>query len=169
MRNPTLTKQTMRTTGFPANRFLPHLAALGLLALTAGCLYRMPVQQGNYLNPTQVAQLENGMTRSQVSFLLGTPMVPSGFNSDRWDYYYYINARSLKEPVTSRLTVYFKDDKVERVDNYGAPVTAEAAALASEVEATQDPKKAAGKLPTNQTTPEGSVPRQDPGSRPGRP
>ena len=40
----------------------------------------MPIQQGNLLDPSQVAQLEVGMTRSQVSFLLGTPMVPPGFD-----------------------------------------------------------------------------------------
>jgi outer membrane protein assembly factor BamE len=76
----------------------------------------MPVQQGNFLDPSQVVQLQAGMTRSQVKFLLGTPMVPSGFDSDRWDYYYYDLGTRMKEPITKRLTVYFKDDKVERFD-----------------------------------------------------
>jgi outer membrane protein assembly factor BamE len=85
-------------------------------ALVAGCAYRMPILQGNFLDPGQVEQLQDGMTRSQVMFLLGTPMVPSGFDADRWDYYYYVKARRLQSPQTRRLTVYFKDDKVERVD-----------------------------------------------------
>jgi len=102
-----------------ARRVLPKLALAGLLCLAAGCLYRMPIQQGNFLDPNQVAQLETGMTRSQVMFLLGTPMVPNGFNTDRWDYYYYIKAGNRGEVTfAKRLTVYFKDDKVERVWTY---------------------------------------------------
>jgi outer membrane protein assembly factor BamE len=66
---------------------LASLLAAGLLACASGCIYRMPIQQGNFLDPNQVAQVETGMTRSQVMFLLGTPMVPNGFNTDRWDYY----------------------------------------------------------------------------------
>ncbi len=102
---------TMRTTTHRA-----PLALLALLALTSGCLYRMPVQQGNMLDETQVAQLQTGMTRSQVLYLLGTPMVPDGFNDNRWDYYHYIDTgRGIQQ--TRRLTVWFKDDKVERVDD----------------------------------------------------
>ena len=87
---------------------------LGLLFGLAGCVYRMPIQQGNFLDPPQVAQLETGMTRSQVMFLLGTPMVPSGFDADRWDYFYSLRHRRLQTPVTRRLTVYFENDKVAR-------------------------------------------------------
>lgn len=85
-------------------------------ALLAGCVYRMPIFQGNVLDPMQVEQLQTGMTRPQVSFLLGTPMVPTAFDSDRWDYYYYVKMRTLKAPVTKRLVVYFTDDKVDRID-----------------------------------------------------
>jgi outer membrane protein assembly factor BamE len=68
------------------------------------------------------------MTKSQVKFLLGTPMVPNGFDSDRWNYYYYVKAgNQMKTPITRRLTVWFKDDKVERFDR---PADAEAIAAA---------------------------------------
>lgn len=87
---------------------------LGLLFCLTGCLYRMPIQQGNFLDPPQVAQLETGMTRSQVMFLLGTPMVPTAFDTDRWDYYFSLKTRRLKLPITRRLTVYFENDKVAR-------------------------------------------------------
>jgi outer membrane protein assembly factor BamE len=103
----------MRTTLRTA---LAAAALAGMLLTNSGCLYRMPIQQGNFLNPTQVDQLETGMTRSQVSFLLGTPMIPNGFNMDRWDYYYYARNRRLAKPLTRRLTVWFKDDKVERIE-----------------------------------------------------
>ena len=96
------------------------LAALAIAALCAGCLYRMPIQQGNFLDPNQVAQLETGMTRSQVSFLLGTPMVPNGFNNDRWDYYHYLDegrGTGLTIRQSRRITVWFKNDVVERIES----------------------------------------------------
>lgn len=96
-----------------------RLALISLLALASGCLYRMEVQQGNMLDDDQVAQLETGMTRSQVLFLLGTPMVPDAFNSDRWDYYHYRDTgRRILQ--TRRVTVWFKDDVVERFEDDAA-------------------------------------------------
>ena len=61
------------------NRSISRGMAVGLLAagtLLSGCVYRMNIQQGNYLEGRTVDQLQVGMTRSQVRFLLGTPMVP---------------------------------------------------------------------------------------------
>jgi outer membrane protein assembly factor BamE len=94
---------------------LSTLLALGFATAGSGCVYRMAIQQGNFLDPAQVAQLESGMTRSQVAFLLGTPMIPSAFDNDRWDYFYYLKDHRLKAPDTRRVTVYFKEDKVARV------------------------------------------------------
>ena len=94
---------------------LSLLLALGFAAVGSGCVYRMAIQQGNFLDPAQVAQLENGMTRSQVAFLLGTPMIPPAFDADRWDYFYYLKDRRLKAADTRRVTVYFKEDKVAKV------------------------------------------------------
>jgi outer membrane protein assembly factor BamE len=99
------------------------LAAGALLA--SGCVYKMSIQQGNYLVTESVSQLKEGMTRSQVRFLLGTPMVPDAFNDDRWDYYYFFSSRHNKEPLKRRLTVYFADDKVERYENQGVPTQAD--------------------------------------------
>jgi len=119
-----MTTHTMRPTHSPASssprlrgaRVFAALALAGTLALTTGCIYRMPIQQGNVLDPAQVSQLETGMTRSQVMFLLGTPMVPNGFDTDRWDYYYYVQAGRKLKPYSKRMTVYFKDEKVDRVE-----------------------------------------------------
>jgi outer membrane protein assembly factor BamE len=111
-------------------RLAARLALASLLLLAGGCLYRMPVQQGNVLNPEQVNQLEAGMTRSQVMFLLGTPMVPNGFNTDRWDYYYYVDAGRRFKPETKRLTVWFKDEKVDHLEGDAAPKPAAAPAAA---------------------------------------
>jgi outer membrane protein assembly factor BamE len=107
----------------------------------------MPIQQGNFLDANQVAQLETGMTRSQVSFLLGTPMVPNGFNNDRWDYYYFIKVgRKASGTESKRLTVWFKDDKVDHVDRSDAPTANETTEAAQKAEAAE-PGANRGKLP----------------------
>ena len=79
----------------------------------------MTVQQGNFLDPKQVSQLQVGMTRSQVRFLLGTPMLPEAFDKDRWDYLYYQKVGRLKKADQHRLTVFFDDEKVARFENIG--------------------------------------------------
>jgi Small protein A (tmRNA-binding) len=81
----------------------------------------MSIQQGNYLVTDSVSQLKEGMTRSQVRFLLGTPMVPDAFDDSRWDYYYFFNSRKFEKPLKRRLTVYFTDERVQRIDNQGVP------------------------------------------------
>jgi outer membrane protein assembly factor BamE len=68
-----------------------------------------------------VSQLKEGMTRSQVRFLLGTPMVPEAFDDSRWDYYYFFSSKQYKKPLERRLTVYFQDERVQRYDNQGVP------------------------------------------------
>ena len=94
--------------------------ALGFGAALLGCVYRMNIQQGNFLEPRAVSQLQVGMTRSQVRYLLGTPMVPDAFDSDRWDYLYYLKKGRLQAPEQRHLIVFFQDDKVTRFDNSGA-------------------------------------------------
>ena len=99
---------------------LVMLLLAGVL-LTSACVYHMPIQQGNFLDKKQVDQLETGMTRSQVAFLLGTPMVPNGFDRNRWDYYYFAQYSRKYTPDTYRVTVYFKDEKVDHVDKPPEP------------------------------------------------
>lgn len=85
------------------------------LALT-GCVYRVNIQQGNFLEAKTIDQVTVGMTRSQVRFLLGTPMIADSFHPERWDYlYYYKDGKSRK--VEQRLiVVYFADEKVTRIE-----------------------------------------------------
>ncbi|MCZ0955245.1 MAG: outer membrane protein assembly factor BamE, partial [Rhodospirillaceae bacterium] len=71
-------------------RRLPMVTGLAVLLLAAGgCVYRIDIQQGNLLEEDAIEQVELGMTRSQVQFLLGTPMIADSFHQDRWDYTYY--------------------------------------------------------------------------------
>jgi outer membrane protein assembly factor BamE len=94
------------------------VALLVLACAASGCVYRVTVQQGNYLEKRNTDQLATGMTKVQVRYLLGTPMMPSMFDNDRWDYLYYLKV-GRKPPIQRQLTVYFKDDKVDRIDNHG--------------------------------------------------
>ena len=107
-------------------RALLGALALALLLPLGGCVYRMNIQQGNFLEKRVITQLKVGMTRSQVRYLLGTPMVPSTFDLDRWDYLYYMKRGRLHRAQKYLLTVYFQDDKVARIDNHGqAPIDSE--------------------------------------------
>ena len=101
-----------------------RLLALALLTLSiglTGCVYRMDIQQGNYLDGKAVGQLKVGMTRSQVRYLLGTPMVEDVFNKSRWDYIYYYKRGYVRRPLESRVIVYFNGDKVQRLALYNVP------------------------------------------------
>jgi outer membrane protein assembly factor BamE len=71
------------------------------------------VQQGNVVTREMVEQLRPGMTRDQVRFLLGTPLVASLFHQDRWDYVYYLKRGKGTETQRRRLTVLFKDNRLE--------------------------------------------------------
>ncbi len=90
--------------------------ALCLIALSSACVYRINIQQGNYLNQSAVNQVKPGMTRSQVRYLLGTPLVADVFNKDRWDYIYYLKKGHSRHVDSRRVIVYFDGDKVAKLD-----------------------------------------------------
>jgi outer membrane protein assembly factor BamE len=98
-------------------------AALALLLMMSlgGCVYRMNIQQGNYLEGKTVDQLQIGMTRSQVRYLLGTPMVPAVFDKERWDYVYYFKRGRLRRPEERHLIVFFAAEKVTRFERDNVP------------------------------------------------
>jgi outer membrane protein assembly factor BamE len=103
---------------------LGALVTLLLVLALGGCVYRMDIQQGNYLEGKTVDKLAVGMTRTQVRYLLGTPMVPAIFDRDRWDYLYYFQHGRLRKPAQRHLVVYFKEDKVTRFERENVPESA---------------------------------------------
>jgi len=92
-----------------------------LLALSAGCVYRPNIQQGNLLKLDDVNQVTVGMTRSQVRYLLGTPMVADPFQPDRWDYIYTLRRGRERKVDRSYFVVHFEGDKVAKVDKIDMP------------------------------------------------
>ena len=90
----------------------------------AGCglVYKMEVNQGNYVTQDMVSKLREGLTRQQVRLALGTPTTESVFHKDRWDYSYSLERRGSK--VTShKLTVLFDDDKLKRWEVSNLPTS----------------------------------------------
>ena len=76
--------------------------------------YRPDVPQGNIVTHEMVEQLRPGMTREQVRFLLGTPLVASVFHQDRWDYVYHLKRGKGTEVQTRRMMVLFKDGRLDK-------------------------------------------------------
>jgi len=100
------------------NRLWILLPALALAA--TGCIkqYKLDVQQGSVVTPEMVARVNTGMTRHEVRNVLGTPPLADPFHADRWDYVYSFREGGAKTAgVVSRVTVYFSNDVVARIDN----------------------------------------------------
>ncbi|HQU61950.1 MAG: outer membrane protein assembly factor BamE [Nitrosomonas sp.] len=97
------------------------ITLLVFLSFLAGCslaprlLYKIDVQQGNVLTDEMLEKLRPGMTRSQVRFVLGSPLIVDPFRNNRWDYAYIQRIRGgLVEQ--KKLTVYFEDDRLVRTE-----------------------------------------------------
>lgn len=101
-----------------ANTTLRHrwwLAGLATVLLSA-CVHRIDIQQGNLLDEEDVDQVEVGMTRSQVRFLLGTPVVRDSFHTERWDYVYYLRRGRSRDVERDWLIVRFEGDTVSAIE-----------------------------------------------------
>lgn len=85
-----------------------------------GFPYRIDVQQGNWITAAQVEQLQVGMTREQVRFVLGTPTLQDIFYSDRWEYPYYFKPGYGDEELRT-FTVWFENDQLVRWDGSRQP------------------------------------------------
>lgn len=104
-----------------------HILTCTLLILLlnfnlSGCAILLPdphkldIQQGNRVQQKDVNKLELGMSRNQVKFILGTPLLKDGFHGDRWDYIDYYKPGN-GEPQQSRLSLIFKGDQLIKIDD----------------------------------------------------
>jgi outer membrane protein assembly factor BamE len=85
------------------------------LALASGCVYRASISQGNLIKQEDLDQAEIGMTKNQVRFLLGTPMIDDPFERDRWDYIYYL--KIARDPAGQKrwVSIIFVDELVSEI------------------------------------------------------
>ena len=100
------------------------LSVLLTLWLVTACIYRPEVQQGNVVTQEMIDQLNIGMSRRQVRFVLGTPLIKDPFHQDRWDYYYSHLSRN-KGSERRILSIFFKDDALVEIRGDVAPSTVE--------------------------------------------
>lgn len=108
--------------------------------------YRIDIQQGNMVTQDMVDKLQPGMSRAQVRFALGTPLVADPFHPDRWDYVYLYNkAGTVTEK--RRLIVLFKDDKLVRIQGDKMPPPPVTQTGASEVKPKAPPAAGAQASP----------------------
>lgn len=97
------------------------LVLLGLVVF--GCskqnfdvVYKMDRGQGNYLSQKAIQQLKIGMSKEQVHYLMGSPAIIDTFQPDTWHYLYTFQAKNQK-PVSEKLTLMFKNNQLDKIDN----------------------------------------------------
>ncbi len=88
-----------------------------MLAATGGCVYRANISQGNLVKQESMDQVEVGMTRNQVRFLLGTPLIDDPFHQARWDYVYFIRVGREAATFKRWVTIVFENDFVVEVND----------------------------------------------------
>ena len=108
--------------------------------------YKIDVVQGNVVTREQLAALQVGMSRAQVSGALGTSLLVNVFHADRWDYVFSFK-RNGGAMESRRVTLWFEAEKLARI---------EADELPSEAEFVAGLKgaRAPGPMPVLEATPE---------------
>jgi len=97
-----------------------RIAALAGCLLLCGCVYRIDVQQGNFVTQDVAAKVKQGMTKAEVRQALGTPLLVDVFHANRWDYY-FSSVKGGKADDRTRLSVFFENDKVVAVTGDARP------------------------------------------------
>lgn len=103
------------------SRALRYILATILLATLTACgpfqfpgVYKISIPQGNIITQDMVDQLRPGMSKRQVIFVMGTPLVRDPFHQDRWDYIYNFQPGGGQR-VGERVTVFFENDQLVRI------------------------------------------------------
>ena len=106
-------------------------ALIAVLTLNTGCklIYKQNVQQGNAHEQEDLDQIQLGMTKKQVAYLLGTPAIVDPFHHDRWDYISMLSRRG-GEPARRLVTLNFENDVLVAFDGIGDSTGGDIKALA---------------------------------------
>jgi outer membrane protein assembly factor BamE len=110
---------------------------LAILILINGCstfrfpgVHRISVQQGNVISQVMVDKLKPGMTKSQVRYILGNPVIDDSLNQQRWDYVYTLQIAG-GDVLRRVLILHFRDQRLSYFEGDFLP-TEEAAKIANE-------------------------------------
>ena len=116
-------------------RLLAAVAALFLVSCGSGRLplpsltpHRIEIQQGNFVSQEMVSQLKLGMSKDQVRFVLGTPLITDGFHANRWDYVFRRQKVNSSELEHRKLAVFFEEGKLKRIEGDVTPAAGAGAA-----------------------------------------
>ena len=94
------------------------LAALLCMLLLPGCaVYRVDVQQGNEITAKMLTELKRGMSKREVSKVLGLPLINDPFHIDRWDYYFSFKKGRTGEAEQQFATLWFTDDALSDIES----------------------------------------------------
>jgi outer membrane protein assembly factor BamE len=107
---------------------------LAALCFLPGCnylVYKMDVQQGNFVTQDVVARVKTGMTKAEVRQVLGTPLIADVFHANRWDYYFSSEKSGRVVGDRTLLSIFFENDKVVAIKGEGRPPKAPAAGQAA--------------------------------------
>ena len=102
-------------------RVLVRLTCSLVLLTTVGCssfvptFFKVNVRQGNHIDSTMVDRLKPGMSKRQVQFIMGTPMIIDPFHENRWDYTYNLQLQG-KEVEKRHLSLFFTGDSLSRIE-----------------------------------------------------
>jgi len=115
------------------------ITLMSVLILNTGCklIYKQNVQQGNAHEQEDLDQLELGMTKKQVAYLLGTPAIHDPFHQDRWDYISMLSRRG-GEPVRRLVTLNFENDVLIATEGVGDSTGGDIRAIAETQSAVAD-------------------------------
>lgn len=106
-------------------------------------VHKITVQQGNVITQKMIDRLKPGMTREQVAFVMGEPVVRNTFNQDRWDYVYTIEAPGRFEDE-KRVTLYFENDLLSSFAGDYAPSSVQNVPAAEAEGAAANPRQGDG-------------------------
>jgi outer membrane protein assembly factor BamE len=127
------------------NQTTKIIAGLLLVSLLASCsfpklklprVYKLSVQQGNVITQEMVDKLKPGMTRSQVAYIMGEPILRNTFNDTRWDYVYAISIPGYFEQ-DMRMSLFFDEEALSYFTGDLSPTTSEDSEEAAEDEAVE--------------------------------
>ena len=77
-------------------------------------VYKIDIQQGNEITSEMLMTLKPEMTKAQVRFILGTPLIQDTFHEERWDYIYEMRVRDI---ITERrhVVLNFEGENLKKI------------------------------------------------------
>lgn len=94
--------------------FRVSIIAIALsLSACSSWVYRVDIPQGNYLEQKNIDKIQVGMTKEQVKFILGSPVLIDSFDKDTWNYVYrFKSGKSEKLNMQKQFSIKFDGDKL---------------------------------------------------------